>query len=373
MMMRWFVMLIACALVACGTPSGGGGGYYPPDPDGGTMQVCTPGATVACACAGSSSGVQTCNSVGTGLGACMGCQPTGTPDAGTCTPNCAGRTCGDNGCGGMCGACPMGQTCSAGGTCAAVMTCQPSCGGRMCGPDGCGGSCGTCPGGGSCNPMTGTCCTPNCAGRSCGPDGCGGTCGTCTGSLACDSVRGTCTPTCTPTCAGRNCGLNSCGTGSCGTCAVGQSCSPSGVCQSACFAAPGDACVSDTDCCPDRGVTTRCVRLTGLGTVCTAVCATGADCASNCCASLTDGTRACNLSLFCANTSACFAAVGQSCSMDADCCRETSGRFNPTACTCFGASCSCHALCAQNSDCTSGCCARRTDGVRVCAMASACP
>lgn len=29
-----------------------------------------------------------------------------------CTPNCAGKVCGDDGCGGSCGTCPTGQTCS---------------------------------------------------------------------------------------------------------------------------------------------------------------------------------------------------------------------------------------------------------------------
>jgi len=363
----WLVRVFVLALCAIGCSASGTAG-------GGPSTGCTPNATQACLCVGGAMGVQTCNDSGTGFGVCMGCPGpdggmTGTPDV-TCSPNCAGRACGDNGCGGTCGACPMGQTCN-NGTCAA-MSCQPQCAGRVCGPDGCGGMCGACPSNGSCNPMTGQCCTPNCAGRSCGPDGCGGTCGACTGNLVCDTVRGSCTPTCTPSCAGRNCGLDNCGTGSCGTCQAGQSCSPTGTCVSACFARVGEACTSDTDCCADRGITSRCVRLTGVGTVCTAACSTGTDCASGCCVSLTDGTRACNIPLFCANNSACFASVGSTCARDADCCRETSGLRNPTACTCFGSDCSCAALCSQNSDCTSGCCARRSDGVRICARASAC-
>src|SRR5438067_8932055 len=31
-----------------------------------------------------------------------------------CTPNCTGKTCGDDGCGGSCGSCPSGQTCVSG-------------------------------------------------------------------------------------------------------------------------------------------------------------------------------------------------------------------------------------------------------------------
>ncbi len=33
---------------------------------------------------------------------------------GTCTPACAGKTCGDDGCGGSCGSCPSGDSCTAG-------------------------------------------------------------------------------------------------------------------------------------------------------------------------------------------------------------------------------------------------------------------
>ena len=48
----------------------------------------------------------------------------------TCTPNCAGKNCGDNGCGGSCGTCSSGQTCT-NGTCKTpappVVACPPSC------------------------------------------------------------------------------------------------------------------------------------------------------------------------------------------------------------------------------------------------------
>ena len=50
-----------------------------------------------------------------------------------CTPSCTGRTCGDDGCGGSCGACSGGEVCSL-GTCN-VATCSPSetltCGGSL--------------------------------------------------------------------------------------------------------------------------------------------------------------------------------------------------------------------------------------------------
>ncbi|MGH9885919.1 MAG: S8 family serine peptidase, partial [bacterium] len=53
---------------------------------------------------------------------------------GTCTPSCAGKTCGDDGCGGTCGTCGAGQTCSPGGTCTGGGSCaHPICstGGRL--------------------------------------------------------------------------------------------------------------------------------------------------------------------------------------------------------------------------------------------------
>jgi len=61
---------------------------------------------------------------------------------GVCTPDCTGRQCGDDGCGGSCGTCAYDEWCNDLGIC--VWECQPDCTGKECGPDGCGGSCGTC-------------------------------------------------------------------------------------------------------------------------------------------------------------------------------------------------------------------------------------
>jgi len=95
-----------------------------------------------------------------------------------CVPNCTGKECGDDGCGGSCGTCQQG-TCNAQGKC----ECTPDCTGKECGDDGCGDSCGTCtdPAKPICNAQ-GVCeaCTPDCTGKECGDDGCGGSCGTCT-------------------------------------------------------------------------------------------------------------------------------------------------------------------------------------------------
>jgi hypothetical protein len=56
-----------------------------------------------------------------------------------CLKECSGKQCGDDGCGGSCGACAAGETCKS-GKCA----CEPDCDGKECGDDGCGGSCGAC-------------------------------------------------------------------------------------------------------------------------------------------------------------------------------------------------------------------------------------
>jgi hypothetical protein len=63
----------------------------------------------------------------------------------SCVPDCAGKACGDDGCGGSCGACsddcPLKQECIAG---QCVTLCEPQCEGKACGDDGCGCSCATC-------------------------------------------------------------------------------------------------------------------------------------------------------------------------------------------------------------------------------------
>lgn len=61
----------------------------------------------------------------------------------SCTADCAGKTCGGDGCGGSCGACDGGTPfCGADQNCTAV--CAPDCADKTCGDDGCGGSCGSC-------------------------------------------------------------------------------------------------------------------------------------------------------------------------------------------------------------------------------------
>ena len=69
-----------------------------------------------------------------------------------CTPNCAERTCGNDGCGGSCGACGISQVCH-GGTCCVPESRSATCAGR-CGTwtNNCGQriACATCPTGQQC-------------------------------------------------------------------------------------------------------------------------------------------------------------------------------------------------------------------------------
>jgi hypothetical protein len=73
-----------------------------------------------------------------------------------CVPQCDGRFCGDDHCGGQCGECAEGEACTPGGRCLPD-PCIPACEGRECGSDGCGGQCGSCEGGELCIEATGEC------------------------------------------------------------------------------------------------------------------------------------------------------------------------------------------------------------------------
>jgi hypothetical protein len=90
-----------------------------------------------------------------------------------CTPNCTDRTCGNDGCGGSCGACGTNQVCR-GGTCCVPesrgATCAGRCGTRI---NNCGQpvACATCAAGQTC--LSNGSCAIVCAGQ---PD-CSGSCG----------------------------------------------------------------------------------------------------------------------------------------------------------------------------------------------------
>ena len=230
----------------------------------GTCGVCAPGAICkAELCeAQASCGNGTCEpSEGENCASCpldCGCAAAEqcTPEAVCCTASCANKVCGDDGCGGSCGACPTGKGCQAGActsdlycgngqcdpgaaehcgnckadcgcvagaSCVGKGCCAPSCAGKACGPDGCGGTCGVCPGDKQC--QGGQCLVPD----SCGNGSCdltlGEGCGTCPEDCGCDAgavcmVDGSC---CSPSCEKKTCGSNGCG-GECGTCPPGQVC-----------------------------------------------------------------------------------------------------------------------------------------------------
>jgi hypothetical protein len=148
----------------------------------------------------------TTKNAGNGIACTVGGKP-GTCSSGSCqcTPQCSGKACGDDGCGGTCGTCPGGSKCSAnqcvectptGGECASLTT-----------SDGC--TVGSCSAAGRCTTttMSGQChdssgaqgqcsgghcavCKPNCN-LKCGgaSDGCSGTCnGSCGGSKVCSGT-----------------------------------------------------------------------------------------------------------------------------------------------------------------------------------------
>jgi hypothetical protein len=165
-----------------------------------------------------------------------------------CIPDCVGKKCGADGCGGSCGSCSFGSSC-VDGSCEKGCSCVE----KDCGDDGCGGSCGTCTNActGHLDPAVcadGSCvqpCCPDCGGRSCGEDGCGGSCGSCAAGWVCSN--GACTR-CSPSCDERECGADGCG-GTCGTCAIGMQCA-NGKCSSAPASgrANGESCAGNEDC-----------------------------------------------------------------------------------------------------------------------------
>ena len=139
-----------------------------------------------------------------------------------CQPQCEGKTCGDNGCGGTCGNCFTQTHECVDGLCESLEPpCEPDCEGKECGSDGCGGSCGSCNPGVPCPPDGCCLCNPQCDGKECGPDGWGGQCGDCEQlygeGWTCNAMLGTCEPEPVADCTGKQCGPDGAG-GSCGNC-----------------------------------------------------------------------------------------------------------------------------------------------------------
>ncbi len=205
--LRWFLFVVVSVVfaTACG---GGGGGETEEDvaPQGDTADsqgTCTP------QCEEKTCGDDGCGGV---CGTCSGNEEC-IDSLCLCQPECKDKECGDDGCGGNCGFCLDNEECTDG-----ICVCQPACEGKVCGPDGCGGLCGDCPGTQDLC-VDGECvCQPVCLGVKCGDDGCGGTCGECECGETCDA--GKCVY---HGCEGKVCGDDGCGV-SCGECECGETC-----------------------------------------------------------------------------------------------------------------------------------------------------
>jgi hypothetical protein len=199
------------------------------------------------------------------------CDATGTCVA--CVPDCTGKDCGNDGCGGSCGGCASKTAVCSAGTCSEPCSPKPLiCLTNECGDDGCGGSCGSCATGSTCKfgscvkvvpdedptscaghcgstapagcyctagckasgfccpDFASTCaCTPKCDGKTCGSDGCGGSCGTCGSDKPYCNASFQCDAVCVPACGTKACGPDGCG-GTCGSCGAGSKCSKTAKC-----------------------------------------------------------------------------------------------------------------------------------------------
>jgi len=166
------LFVLGAVAAACGEGSTTG-----PEP------LCNATETKVCACPDGKAGTQVCNADGTAWGECSGCETDDVVEEEIlegCNPTCSpGYECKDK-----------------------VCVCIPQCTGKQCGPDGCGGQCGTCLPNQMCDEKGLCVCKPQCDGKNCGPDGCnsGGTCGTCAqtqecnASGVCESKGGECWP-----------------------------------------------------------------------------------------------------------------------------------------------------------------------------------
>jgi len=194
--------------------------------------------------------------------------------ASTCTPNCSGKTCGDDGCGGSCGTCATGSACTSGACVASAPTCtvgavcraavgdcdaaevyDASCAcpadaknssSTVCRPSGgacdvaeyCNGSSNTCPA--DIKVAANTACRSS-GGNCDATEVCNGVDAACPADTGGCAAGSTCTSgvcVCTPSCNGKTCGADGCG-GLCGTCAAGQACGANGSCSGSAISTVG--------------------------------------------------------------------------------------------------------------------------------------
>ena len=390
----------ACGGKNCGTDGCGGacGACI------GAQEICD-GGLCACQpdCGGKSCGPDGCGGT---CGACAG-QDACVGGGCVCQPDCGGKNCGADGCGGLCGACGVNETCTAGGICDCAdggaacddgccipgeichddTCCAPDCSGKVCGSDGCGGTCGICSGSQElCD--AGLCaCQPLCTGKECGGDGCGGGCGICLGQDLC--VGGACV--CQPDCDGLECGADGCG-GACGACDDGIPCTDDACDGGACVAPigpmscliPGAGCVAAgaldpanpcAHCLPQADQEAWTLLSDGKACGVGAVCFDGACCpAADNCAGLACGSDGCG--------GACGTCGGPQdlcedglCVCQPDCSEKTCGG---DGCGGTCGSCGPHEVCAPSFSCVcmpgsvgcSGvCCA---PGTQVCTDGACC-
>ena len=147
-----------------------------------------------------------------------------------CVPDCEGKECGSDGCGGPCGVCTKQQHECVEGTC----LCQPACEDKECGGDGCLGFCGECTDEQECVDFQCICQAhhhADCCGEAqlCWFDSCGNQ-----EEVAADCPHGCedadC-PDCLPACTGEECAPDSCA-GLCSVCKEGNQCL-AGMCSCA--------------------------------------------------------------------------------------------------------------------------------------------
>jgi len=243
-------------------------------------------------CAGKECGDDGCDG---NCGDCSGPQDQCLDGQCVCQPDCQGKECGgDDGCDGTCPfTCGNYMVCTDDFKCQCAFTecddgccagndhvcsdgscCLPDCQGKECGDNGCGGFCGSgaaellgCQEGQKCNPDELVCeCAPDCDDKECGNDGCEGTCGDCENGFLCDtdgqcsvcesgvtcSESTLCCPNATDVCyedaccdkaancLGQECGDDECGE-TCGTCLPGTECTD-GAC---CLICDGTVCGDD--------------------------------------------------------------------------------------------------------------------------------